>query len=68
MALDALTSVSSDHPGVVAVSLASAKAIETSGGVLTLEFAGHAQDADDLRLLSAQVDERAARTVTHGDH
>ena len=62
--MEALVSVSGDPSGFITVSLASAQPIASSGGVLTLEFAGDDVNSQ-LRLLSAQVDERTARVVTH---
>jgi hypothetical protein len=64
-AAEALTSVSNERPGLVSISLASARPLAASAGVLTIEFAGDASAAH-LRLLSAQVDENPARVVTHG--
>lgn len=63
-AVEAITSTNDDEPGIVAVSLASARPIDASGGVLMLEFAGDSRAAD-LQLVSAQVDERKARVVSH---
>lgn len=64
-AAEALTSVSNERPGLVSISLASARPMAPSAGVLTIEFAGD-ESAAHLRLLSAQVDEQPARVVTHG--
>jgi sugar lactone lactonase YvrE len=64
-AAGALTSVSNERPGQVSISLASARPIDSSAGVLTVEFAGDARAAH-VRLLSAQIDEQPARVVTHG--
>lgn len=64
-AAEALTSVSNERPGLVSISLASARPIASSAGVLDIELAGDVRTAH-LRLLSAQVDEQQARVVTHG--
>jgi sugar lactone lactonase YvrE len=67
-AANALTSVNTDDPDRVSVSLASAAPIDdNAGAVLFLEFANDAGSEDaTVWLMRASVDEQSARVVTHG--
>ena len=62
----ALTSVNDDVPGVIALSMANAAPIDSTGVILIVEFTGVTDDAA-VRLLSGQVDEQNAKVVTHSN-
>jgi hypothetical protein len=68
--MDALSSVNTDEPNVIRVSVASAQPIDGADrAVLVLEFtaADSASEDASARILSAQVDEQTARVVTKSD-
>jgi len=62
-----MTGISNEQPGLVAISLASASPIDPSLGVmLILEFhSSGTVGANAVRLVQAQVDERATAVTTH---